>query len=282
MSDKTAQQVALITGASSGIGAATAEAFARAGWAVAGVARRADLLSALAERVTAAGGTITTLTADVTIPADRDRIVSETAARFGRIDVLVNNAGRGSFASTLHQDEADVRYVFELNVMAPVLLTQRALPELLKTRGMIINIASVAGRIGLAALNIYNATKFALIGWSEATRRELGAQGVRVCIVDPGPVATEFESAIGGKEPSEYPTPRGLPVKVVARRIVNLTRHPRREIVVPRIYRGAIALNRVAPGVIDWALARGRSRERRAQERQGARDSAMPVESARH
>ncbi|HKD77428.1 MAG TPA: SDR family NAD(P)-dependent oxidoreductase, partial [Ktedonobacterales bacterium] len=203
-----------------------------------------------------AGGAALSVTADVTDAHDREALIAQTQERFGRIDALINNAGRGYVTSTVDMSAGDIRTDFELNVVAPMLLTQLALPELRRHRGIVINVASIAGRIAVPPLTIYNATKFALIGWSEAMRRELRAQGVRVCIVDPGPIATEFGVATIGSQDDATKPPTGLSADVVARRIVRLMAHPQREIVIPRIYRLAIILNQWLPGLIDMGTAR--------------------------
>lgn len=253
----TPTRVAVITGASSGIGYATAEAFARQGWAVVLAARRTERITALAEQIIANGGTALVVPTDVTQADDRAKLIAQTLAHFGRLDVLVNNAGRGHFGRTADLDIATIREVFELNVIAPIMLTQLALPELQRQRGMVINIASIAGRVATPPLNVYNATKFALIGWTEATRRELRRTGVRLCIVDPGPINTEFSSAAEGSHTSPGAKPSGWPATLVARRIVRLVRHPRREIIIPRIYGPAMWLNHAFPAVIDWIVGRG-------------------------
>jgi short-subunit dehydrogenase len=253
---QVSQRVAIVTGASSGIGMATAEQLAQRGFAVVIAARRQDRLAALAERVSAAGGTPLAVTIDVTDAHDRESLIAQTQERFGRIDLLINNAGRGYVTSTADMSAGDIRAIFELNVVAPMLLTQLALPELRRNRGMVVNVASIAGRIAVPPLNIYNASKFALIGWSEAMRRELRAQGIRICIVDPGPIATEFDIASIGSQADATKAPTGLSADVVARRIVRLIAHPRREIVIPRIYRLAIILNQWLPGIIDVGTAR--------------------------
>lgn len=253
----TPARVAIITGASSGIGYATAQAFARQGWAVVLAARRVERITTLADQIIANGGTALVVPTDVTQPADRASLIAQTLAHFGRLDVLMNNAGRGHYARTADLDIETIREVFELNVIAPIMLTKLALPALQRQRGMVINIASIAGRVATPPLNIYNATKFALIGWTEATRRELRRSGVRFCIVDPGPISTEFDVAAEGSQTSPDAKPGGWPAALVARRIVRLVRHPRREIIIPRVFGPAIWLNHAFPAVIDWATGRG-------------------------
>ncbi|MEO7836158.1 MAG: SDR family NAD(P)-dependent oxidoreductase [Acidimicrobiales bacterium] len=175
----------VVTGASSGIGRATALAFARRGARVWAVARSVDLLEELA----AEHSGITPLVADLTDDGQRAAVVAEA----GAVDVLVNNAGIGWVGPVEEMPAAQVRLLFELNVLALIDLTQRLLPGMLeRRRGHVVNVASVAAWVAVPPLTVYSATKFAVQGYSDGLRRELAGRGVSVATINPGPVATRF------------------------------------------------------------------------------------------
>ena len=138
---------------------------------------------------------------DVTLDSVRSAIVAKTVERWGKIDILINNAGRGSYypASTTPLDEA--RAVFDLNFFAPLALSQLALPFLRQTRGTLVNIASIAGEISLPWLPVYSASKFALAGITAAQRTEFRRDGVHVMGVFPGYVNTDFQAHATGQRP---------------------------------------------------------------------------------
>ncbi len=194
---QTPQRVALITGASSGIGAATARALAAAGMAVAIAARRKDRLDELAAEIAKAGGTSLVLTADLTIESDAQRIVKETEAHFGHLDVLVNNAG------VMYLEPIDTaslerwRDMFELNVLSLIASTQAALPGMRARRdGHIVNISSTAGRMAHPSSGGYAATKFAVGAFSESLRKEVYQDNIRVTVIEPGVTETELREHI--------------------------------------------------------------------------------------
>ena len=187
-----AGKVALVTGASSGIGEATAAALAVAGAKVAAVARRGDRLEALARKVEEADGAVLQLVADVTEPAEIDRIVEKTVSEWGRLDILVNNAGVMLLSPLAEARREDLRQMVELNLTAVMDLTRVALPHLRKNQGHIVNIASVAGRVANPGASGYAATKFGVVAFSEAVRREVYSDKVRVTVIEPGLVLTEL------------------------------------------------------------------------------------------
>jgi NADP-dependent 3-hydroxy acid dehydrogenase YdfG len=185
-------KVALITGASSGIGEATALALAIAGAKVAIAARRRDRLQALAGRIEKAGGTSLQLAADVTKAADIDRLVGSTISQWGRLDILVNNAGVMLLSPLAEARGEDLRQMVEINLIALMELTRVALPHLKASKGHIVNISSVAGRVANPGASGYAATKFGVVAFSEAVRREVYADKVRVTVIEPGLVLTEL------------------------------------------------------------------------------------------
>ncbi len=190
--DRTGQ-VALITGAGRGIGRAIAVTLGQRGLRCALTARTAEGVEETAALVRDAGGTATVMLADLVDPAAPERIVAETIARFGALDVLVNNAGiflLKSFAETT-MDEYD--RLMTVNLRAPVALTLAALPHLTASAaGTVINIASSAGRRFYPRQSIYCAAKHGMLGWNKVLAAELRAQGIRVHAICPGGVATEM------------------------------------------------------------------------------------------
>ena len=179
-----------ITGCSSGLGRELTEAVLRAGDRCAATSRNASALSDLVERYP---GRLLALALDVGDPAQREQAVAAAEAAFGRIDVLVNNAGFGYLAAVEEGVEGDVRALFEVNVFAPMALIRRVLPGLrAQGRGTIVNISSVAGVVANAGSGYYASSKFALEGISEALAKEVGPLGIRVVIVEPGPFRTDF------------------------------------------------------------------------------------------
>lgn len=195
------QTVALVTGASSGIGEATALALVHAGAAVALVARRGARLEALAHRIDANGGRSLVIEADLTDEAQARGAVERAAAHFGRLDTLVNNAGVMLLGPISSASTADWRRMMEINVMALLTCTHAALPHLLHAAehgprrvADIVNVSSVAGRMVRLGSGVYNATKHAVGAFSESLRQEVGARHVRVSLVEPGATDTELRS----------------------------------------------------------------------------------------
>jgi NADP-dependent 3-hydroxy acid dehydrogenase YdfG len=193
--------VALVTGASSGIGEATAVALAEHGASVVLVARRRERLDALAARIGAAGGTTLVLDTDVTVEAKARDAVTRTVDELGRLDILVNNAGVMLLGRVEGADVSQWRQMLDINVAALMTLTHAALPHLLTAAELqprkladIVNISSVAGRVARQGSAAYNASKWAVNAFSEALRQEVTARHVRVGLVEPGAVDTELAS----------------------------------------------------------------------------------------
>jgi NADP-dependent 3-hydroxy acid dehydrogenase YdfG len=193
--------VALVTGASSGIGAATARRLAEDGATVALVARRKERLDLLAAEIELAGGTAVAVEADIT---DRDQAaaaVHHVVDRLGRLDILVNNAGLMLLGPVLGADTEDWDRMIAINLQGLLYTTRTALPHLLQAAEQgprqvadIVNISSVAGRIVSNGFGVYNLTKFGVNGFTEALRQEVTQRHVRVGVVEPGGVATELGS----------------------------------------------------------------------------------------
>ncbi len=250
-------KVVMVTGASAGIGEATARAFAGAGARLALAARRLDRLEAIAGEIEAQGAEALAVAADLSRQADIEHLVAAVRERFGRIDVLVNNAGLGRMDWLERLDPADdIAAQLALNVLGVVQTTRQVLPVMIGQRsGHIINVASVAGLIGTPTYTVYAASKFAVRGFSEALRREVAPWGIRVSVVCPGGVATEFGSQAHIRRKTRVTTPAWLQLKPedVAREIVGLARRPRASLVMPWPFRLAAYINMVAPWLVDWA-----------------------------
>ena len=184
-----------ITGASSGIGEATALALARAGAGVALGARRKDRVDALAARIEDEGGTAVPLEVDVTDEAQARAFVETAADRLGRLDALINNAGVMLLGPVESGSTDDWRRMVEVNLLGLLYCTHAALP-LMREQGSgdIVNISSVAGRFARAGSAVYNLTKFGVGAFSEGLRQEVTEGGIRVILVEPGFVDTELQS----------------------------------------------------------------------------------------
>ncbi|XVV16351.1 SDR family oxidoreductase [Actinoplanes sp. CA-131856] len=193
--------VALVTGASSGIGAATARRLAREGTAVAVVARRPGRLTGVVEDVTALGGHAVAVEADLTDPAQAERAVQDALDRFGRLDILVNNAGVMLLGTALHATLEEWDRMVALNVSALLHVTYAAVPHLIDAAATsprevadIVNVGSTAGRVARPGSSVYNLTRFGLTGFTESLRQELAEERVRVGMVEPG--ATSIEPSL--------------------------------------------------------------------------------------
>ncbi len=189
-------QVVIITGASSGIGEATARRLARGGAKVVIAARRPDRLEALARALDPSGANVLAVAGDITSDADRRQLVAAALQKFGRIDGLVNNAGYGTRGPVEIVPVDAIRKNFETNLFSLIALTQLVLPHLRERgTGCIVNIGSVAGRIARPLSSIYDSTKHALEAITDGLRGELKPFGVRVSLIRPGFILTEFVDA---------------------------------------------------------------------------------------
>jgi NADP-dependent 3-hydroxy acid dehydrogenase YdfG len=190
-------RVALVTGASSGIGAATAELLARAGALVAAVARRADRLAGLVGRIESAGGLAAAFPADVAKETEAREVVARVLAHYGRIDILVNSAGIVRPGSVETADPAHWREMIDINLLATMYLSQAVLPGMRsRSDGHIVNVSSTAGRYAGTRHSGYTASKHAVNAFSETLRQEVAPLGIRVTIVEPGATTTEVGESI--------------------------------------------------------------------------------------
>lgn len=191
--------VALVTGASSGIGHATARALAGHGAAVALVARRKDRLEALADAIAKDGGQALPIEADITDREQAGKAVEQTVRQLGRLDTVVNNAGVMLLGPAESAPLEEWERMVSLNVSGLLYVSHAALPHLLKAAqgeprqvADLVNISSVAGRIARGGSSVYNLSKFGVAAFSEALRQEVGGRHVRISVVEPGAVATEL------------------------------------------------------------------------------------------
>jgi uncharacterized protein len=233
--------VAIVTGASSGIGRATALELARRGVTVVGVAREA---AALEELDRATGGSH--VVADVREPAHAADIVDATVASLGHVDIVIANAGVGHAGAFAHMPADRIRELVDVNVTAPLLLVRAALPHLLaRGRGAIVAVTSIAGDVIVPGETVYSATKAAIAAFTEGLREEIRGSGVTVSAVAPGAVDTSFFVRRGMPYGRAFPRP--LPADRIAAAIVDVvvTGEPRR--LEPGWLRLPAALHRVAP-----------------------------------
>lgn len=244
-------KVVLITGASRGIGAACADAFARRSAQLSLTARSAF---ARPEALITAG--------DVTKAEDRARIVEATMDRFGRIDILINNAGQGSYRSALDGSadaEEEARRLFDLNVFAPLALTQLVVPHMRAAgSGLIVNVGSIAGQVALPWMPIYSATKFALGALTGAMRTELARDSIRAMQVCPGYVNTPFHEHAIGTPPKAIAgaKPFAISPQQCAEAIARGVERDARTVVTPAFGWLFVWLERMLPSLVDSRLGR--------------------------
>jgi len=246
--DSFAGKVVLITGGSAGIGAALASVLRPRGARLVVNARDAAKLSALEDTGTAV------VAGDITDGATRQALIDTALARFGRIDIVINNAGRGSYYPPSEAPLDDARALFELNFFAPLHLAQLATPHLKQSRGILVNVSSIAGQMSLPWLSIYSASKFALASLSSSQRIELRRHGVHVMTVFPGYVDTAFqEHATGAAPPPGIVKGKRFAVSVenCAAAIVRGIERRSHTVVTPAFGWSIVWLNRLFPRFVE-------------------------------
>ncbi len=187
-------RVIVISGASSGIGAATARDLAGRGASVALLARRRDRIEDLASSLAGQGSLAVPM--DLSKPKESEHAAEAVMNHFGRVDAVVNNAGQMLLASFENQPATEWEEMISVNLLGAMRLTKAFLPALLSSKGDVVNVSSVAGRKARALSGGYSATKWGMNGWSEALRQELSPKGCRVIVVEPGAVETELYTHI--------------------------------------------------------------------------------------
>ena len=192
------ERVTLITGASAGIGTELARVFASNGHRVALVARRADRLKTLSGEITAAGGAAPiVISCDLEQPDAGDKIAAALTAEGVEVEFVVNNAGFGLFGNAIEMDRVEQLGIIALNIRAVTDLSLRFSEQLIRHRGGILNVGSIAGFLPGPGMAVYYASKAYVLSFSEALRRELAPRGVRVTVLCPGPVPSEFQARAG-------------------------------------------------------------------------------------
>jgi short-subunit dehydrogenase len=248
-------KVVIITGASSGIGAATAVRLARENMRLTLAARRLERLEQVAAQVEALGGEALVVQADVCQAQDQEHIVQATLERWGRIDVLLNNAGVGNEPPLCGCPPGEVNQRIHTNLIAVIELAQAVLPVMLRQKaGHIINVASIAGLIATPGNAVYCAGKFGVVGFSDALRRDLLGTGVRVSAFCPGFIPTEISPILQAHaegKPAPY-VPGLMPVSYAADQLARLIRRPRRMLIIPRSWTALVWLANLCPWLVDW------------------------------
>jgi short-subunit dehydrogenase len=257
----------LVTGASQGIGRALCVVAAKKGCRVLAAARSRPLLDELAAEVRAAGGTIETVVADVTQPADRAAMAAAARTHFGGLDVLINNAGIGATGHFMDSDPQVLRTIFETNFFGLIETTRAVLPLLKEgATPAIVNISSVVGRRALPARSLYSASKFAVAGFSEAIRAELAKDGIQVVVVSPGLTQTNFsKNMLEQKARMQMDHLRGMTSEEVAEATMKAVAAGKTEVTLTLKGKLLVLVNRFAPWVVDF-FARKKVRELFAEE----------------
>lgn len=245
--------VVLITGASQGIGAACSRVFNERG-------ARLSIVARDAERLASVGGPDTLRTSgDITRDDVRRDVVARTIERFGGIDILINNAGMGLYSAAWNAPMDDARTLFELNLLAPLALTQLVVPGMReRKRGAIVNIGSIAGKITFPWYTLYSVSKFALGSLTDGLRMELKSYGIHAMTVWPGYVKTDFQAhALGTRPPDAVRKGKRFAITAgeCAEAIARGLERDARNVVVPRIGWALVALSRLLPVLVESRLA---------------------------
>lgn len=284
------QKTAIITGASSGIGEATARYFAQQGWNVVLAARSEQKLQTMADELSHGPGRVLVVPTDVTQSADMDNLIQQTLEYFGRIDALINNAGAGIIGTVAEMEMSDLEQLFRLNVFAPVALLQRVVPAMQRQgHGVIVNISSMTENMALPFMSAYAASKVALGYLTDAARLELKQAGIDVVNVIPGQTRTAFyENYTESGGTGEYDlsqilaemenTERGVPPERVAQTIWNAVRKRPRRTYVTLSDRLFGELVRRLPGLLHFLLSLALERyvPRKDQPETGASGTPLP------
>lgn len=254
MQERLRGKVAIVTGASSGIGEATARTLAKQGAAVVLAARNQERIEFLAREISAAGGRSLAVRTDVADGASVGAMVERTVGEFGYLDILVNNAGIGLSGRVEDLRAGDLRYLFEVNLVGPLNCVQAALPHM-RRGGRIINVSSIVGKRAIPKVGGYCATKFALNALSDTLRVEVAEQGVSVTTVYPGTTQTSFrDNSRRTKDEERGWRPRGVASEKVAQKIVYAAEKGGRDVYVTILDRAFVSGAMLAPGFFDLLL----------------------------
>jgi short-subunit dehydrogenase len=259
-------KVAIVTGASAGLGFELAAALCRQGGRVVASARDKDRLEAAAERLRPLGGEVLPLAADVTDDRQVEALVAGAVEHFGRLDALVNNVGQSSRCLVLDATPALLERSIELNLLTAVRCTRAAAGHLLASGGHIVNIGSLSSKTASPYMAAYSAGKFALAAYTHQLRLELGPRGVHVLLACPGPLRREDAGRRYDDQTASLPEQarkpgggtklRGLDASDVARRILRACERRRAEVVIPARSRLLFTVTAAFPSLGDWLLRR--------------------------
>lgn len=257
-------KVALVTGGSSGLGRIIADAFGTAGAKVVIAGLEGDAVEKTAAEMQAAGREVLGVQANITEQADVDHLFEQALARFGHLDVLVNNAGRSMRGKVFDTTPEQFRDLMELNLIALVRCTRAAVPHLLRQRGHVVNIGSLAAKSASRWVGAYPATKHAVAAYSQQLRLELGPEGLHVLLVCPGPIERKdarlypLEGLEDVPERARRPgagvQTKAIPPQWLAQAILRACEKRKPELVVPAKARLLFAIQQLWPGLGDWIV----------------------------
>lgn len=250
------KKVVIITGASSGIGKALAEKYSREGFAVSMAARDLVKLSGVEAEIRKTNHDVLSVACDVSNESDCNKLIVETVKRFGRIDVLINNAGISMRAVFNDTDLSVIRRLMDINFWGTVYCTKFALPYLLKSRGSIVGVSSIAGKKGLPGRTGYSASKFAMEGFLETLRTENLKTGLHVLVACPGFTASNIRKTALAKDGSQQgESPRSeekmMSAEEVADHIYNAVKKRKRDLILTGNGKLTVFLNKLFPGWMD-------------------------------
>ena len=259
-------KIVLVTGGSSGLGRVIADGFGGAGAKIVIAGLEGDAVQRAAAEMQAGGCDALGIQADITQPSDVDRLFAEAIGRYGKLDVLVNNAGRSMRGKLLDTTPEQFRDLMELNLIALVRCTRAAAPHLLATRGHVVNIGSLAAKSASRWVGAYPATKHAVAAYSQQLRLELGPQGLHVLLVCPGPIECKDQRLYpleGLEDVPERARQPGAGVKTkavspqwLAAEILRACERRKPELVIPGNARLLFAIQQLWPSLGDWIVLR--------------------------
>ncbi len=263
--------VAIVTGASAGLGLTIAKTFLHAGYDVVGVARDSHRLTSAADSIHAAGGSpeagrFVSMAADVSVGESVEQLFAKIALEFGRVDVLINCVGQSDRGTIMTLTKNRLNELFRTNVVSALLCSQAALPLLQESHGVIVNIGSLGAKVGARHLGGYPAVKHALAGMTQQMRLEWRELGVHVALVSPGPIrrsdsgtrydAKSIDTALPDNawQPGGGTSVRGLDPQWVANQILIVVKRRTPDLVLPRYVRLLIAIGHLIPRLGDRLL----------------------------
>jgi len=250
-------RVVILTGATHGIGRATAHLLAKAGCKLSLVARNPEMLQALANDLNSAGYQADAIPTDMGDTAQAALLAQKTIDAFGKLDIIINNAAIGVRDSVLDLDEHEARQVMDVNYFGPVALIQAAIPHLKSNPdgGLIINISSIVGRRAMPGIAGYCASKAALEKMAESLRLELRADNIRISTIYPGVTVTRFNANSLGNSQSGRGRISGVPPERVAKTILKTIRHEQRDVFITLFDRAFVTVSTLFPGLMDLLLS---------------------------